>query len=284
MRRRRFLRALWDAFGRFNLNDGTAMAGFIAFSGLLSIFPFLIFAATLTGILVGEARSTEIIDALFRIAPEHVALTLEPVVHEVLGKRNRGVLTLSAIFAVWVASNAVEAFRIAFDRAYAVADPRSFLHNRAQAILMVFVGVAVAALLGLLIIFSPLLLIMAEDLAARPASWAASYLTYLCGIVVFVGFVMLMHMTLPGRSLDARRLWPGVLVTTVLWLGAAGGFTLYLSYVPSYTVTYGTLAGVIITLTFFYLTGATIIFGAELNAALHRLEPPSRTRDPWPSD
>jgi membrane protein len=36
-------------------------------------------------------------------------------------------------------------------------------------------------------------------------------------------------------------------------------------------VTYGTLAGVIITLMFFYLTGATIIFGAEVNAALNRI-------------
>lgn len=280
----RHLRALWDAWGRFNLNDGFAMAGFIAFSGLLSIFPFLIFAATLTGILVGEARSTEIIDALFNIAPEHVARTLEPVVHEVLGKQSQRVLTLSAVFAIWVASNAVEAFRIAFDRAYAVADPRSFLHNRAQAIVMVFVGAAVAALLGLMIIFSPLVLLTAENLAHRPIPWAASYLTYLCGILVFVGFLMLMHMTLPGRSLSARSLWPGVAVTTALWLVAAGSFTIYLSYTPSYTVTYGTLAGVIITLTFFYLTGATIIFGAELNAALHRLEPPSRARDPWPSD
>ena len=50
-------------------------------------------------------------------------------------------------------------------------------------------------------------------------------------------------------------------------------------------MTYGTLAGVIITLMFFYLTGATIIFGAEVNAALHRLAPPSHARrKQWPSD
>ena len=107
------------------------MAGFIAFSGLLSIFPFLIFAATLTGILVGRDRSDTIIEALFEIAPEHVAQTLAPVVEEVLGKQSGEVLTLSALFAIWVASSAVEAFRIAFDRAYAVPDPRGFIQNRA---------------------------------------------------------------------------------------------------------------------------------------------------------
>jgi membrane protein len=280
----RFLRALWDALDRFNLNDGWVMSGSIAFSGLLSVFPFLIFAATLTGILVGGTRSTEIIDALFAIAPEHVALTLEPVVVEVLGKRSQGILTLSALFAIVVASNAVESFRIAFDRAYAVADPRGFFTNRALAIVMVFVGAIVAALLGLMIIFSPLLLAAAERFANREVPLVAGYLTYSLGVLVFAGFVLMMHMALPGRKISLRRIWPGVLVTTVIWLAAAGAFSVYLSFTPTYTVTYGTLAGVIITLMFFYLTGATIIYGAELNAALHRLAPRAAAERPWPSD
>ena len=281
----RLLRRLWDAFERFNLNDGWPMAGYIAFSGLLSIFPFLIFAATLTGMIVGEARSTQIIDALFNIAPEHVALTLEPVIVEVLGKQSNSILTLSAVFAIYVASNAVEAFRIAFDRAYAVSDPRGFFQNRLLAVFLVFIGAIVAALLGLLIIFSPLFMLMAESFANRPIPFAAGYLTYGFGVLVFAGFVLLMHLTLPGRAIALRRLWPGVVVTTVLWLLAAGGFTYYLRFTPTYTVTYGTLAGVIITLMFFYLTGATIIFGAEVNAALHRLAPPSHARrKQWPSD
>jgi len=280
----RFIRTLWDALYSFNMNDGSAMAGFIAFSGLLSIFPFLIFAATLTGIMVGSARSAEVIDALFGIAPAHVALTLEPVIVEVLGKQSQSVLTLSAIFAVYVASNAVEAFRIAFDRAYAVVDPRSFVHNRLIAILIVFVGAIVAALLGFMIIFSPLLLLVAESFAGRPIPGFAAYITYGFGILVFVGFVMLMHVMLPGQTIGARRLWPGVMVTTALWLMAAGGFTLYLSFVPSYTVTYGTLAGVIITLMFFYLTGATIIYGAEVNAALDRRGAGIETGGGWSSD
>ena len=139
------------------------MSGFIAFSGLLSLFPFLIFAATLIGIMVGSERSEPIIEALFEIAPEHVALTLAPVVEEVLGKQSSEVLTLSALFAIWVASNAVEAFRIAFDRAYAVPDPRNFFENRALAIGIVFLGAIVAALLGVSILFSPLILRFVQE-------------------------------------------------------------------------------------------------------------------------
>jgi membrane protein len=270
-RTRRFLHVLWDAFNGFNgTNDGWSMAGFIAFSGLLSQFPFLIFAATLIGIVVGQDRSDEIIDALFRIAPPHVALTLEPVVVEVLGKQSREVLTIAAVFAIWVASNAVEAFRIAFDRAYQVDDPRNFFQNRALAIGLVFLGALVSALLGVSILLSPLIIGYADNLIPVPIPPEAGYITYAFGLAVLVAFLTVMHRTLPGRSMRGTRIWPGVLVTTVMWVIAATGFSVYLSYTPSYTIIYGTLAGVIITLMFFYITGATIIYGAEVNAALDR--------------
>ena len=269
---RRWFRVLWDAFDGFNVNDGSAMAGFIAFSALLSLFPFLIFAATLTGILLGETRSDSVIEALFEIAPEHVALTLEPVVEEVLSKRSGEVLSLSALFAIWVASNAVEALRIAFDRAYQVPDPRNFFQNRALAIGLVFLGAVVAALLGFSILLSPLILRIAQETAHLRLPVVAGYLSYGLGVLVFIGFVFVMHRTLPGRQPAGGRLWPGVLTTTILWVVFATGFSIYLSYTPTYTVTYGTLAGVIVTLMFFYLTGATIIYGAEVNAALNRFE------------
>ena len=268
---RRLIRVIWVAIDRFNRNDGSAMAGFIAFSGLLSLFPFLIFAATLTGIWVGSDRSDSIIEALFDIAPEHVALTLSPVVEDVLSRQSGEVLTVSALFAIWVASSAVEAFRIAFDRAYAVPDPRSFIENRALAILLVFIGAVVAALLGISILFSPLILRLMQQVLMVPVPEIAKYLTYGFGVLVFVGFLLMMHRMLPGRRVKGSRLWPGVVVSTFLWVTAASAFSTYLSFTPTYTVTYGTLAGVIITLMFFYITGAAIIFGAEVNAALNQM-------------
>jgi len=268
---RRAFRVVWVAVDRFNRNDGSAMAGFIAFSGLLSLFPFLIFATTLTGIMFGGEQSDSIIESLFEIAPTHVAQTLEPVVTEVLSKQSGEILTVSAMFAIWVASSAVEAFRIAFDRAYAVPDPRGFIENRALAIMLVFIGAIVAALLGVTILFSPLILRFFETVLLVSIPPVASYVTYFCGVMVFIGFLMIMHRVLPGRRLKSARLWPGVLVSTFLWVVFALGFSIYLSFTPAYTVIYGTLAGVIITLMFFYLTGAVIIYGAEFNAAMNRI-------------
>ena len=147
------------------------MAGFIAFSGLLSLFPFLIFAATLTGIMVGQRP----------VGIDHRGAVRDRAASTWRRRSSRWswrcwasraseVLTLSALFAIWVASNAVEAFRIAFDRAYAVPDPRGFIQNRALAIGLVFIGAVVAALLGVSILFSPLIL---RFLRARAAGAGA---------------------------------------------------------------------------------------------------------------
>lgn len=266
---KRFFRIFWDAFNRFNRNDGAAMAGFIAFTGLLSIFPFLIFSATLIGIMVGPARTDEIVGALFQIAPAHVALTIEPVIDEVLNKKSGSVLTLSALFAIWVASNAVEAMRTALDRAYRVVDRRGVVVGRGLSIGFVFLGVLVSALLGLSVLLSPLIIRLAQSVAGVRLPGFTTYLSYGFGLAVFCGFLLAMHRHLPGERLKLKRLWPGVLVTTLLWMASASAFSAYLNYAPSYTVTYGALAGVIVVLLFFYITGATIIYGAEVNAAIN---------------
>ena len=187
-----------------------------------------------------------------------------------LKRRGGGVLTISALFAIWVASNAVEAFRIAFDRAYKVDDRRHFITGRLLAIGFVLLGAVVTALLGFSVILSPLLLHLAEQWSGERVPGGAGFLIYSFGLIVFTGFLFLMHRHLPGERLPLNRLWPGVVVSTVLWMFGAVFFSFYLRYAPSFTVTYGALTGVVITLLFFYLTGAVIIFGAEVNAAWNR--------------
>jgi membrane protein len=258
-----------DALNGYWRNDGDAFAGYIAFSGLLAIFPFLIFVTMLIGTLLGERQSDELTHALFDIVPSHITRTLEPVAEEVVAGASDRILTLSALFAIYVASNAVESFRVAFDRAYRVIDPRGFIRARLVAIAYVFMGALVSALLGASILLTPLIIQLARSYGI-PVPGFASYLANGFGLLVFTGFVYLLHRTLPGRGMKGHMLWPGVLLTTVVWLIAAVGFSVYLSYTPTYSVTYGALAGVIITLMFFYITGAVVIFGAELNAALNR--------------
>jgi len=261
-------RLLRTAYRRFEKDDGVAMAGYIAFSSLLAIFPFLIFSASLVGLLVGPEQNEQAVEALFRVAPEHIAQTLEPVLHEVLIDRGQGVLTLSILVAIFLASNAVDAFRVAFDRAYDVTKSLGFFKKRVISVGFVFLGALVAVIMAVSIIFTPLLFQLAERWLGISLPTSMAFLIFVLGVAVFVLFLTIFHLFLPSQSMKNKRIWPGIVVSVVLWLGGAVAFSIYLSLTPTYAVTYGTLTGVIILAVFFYLTGVAIIFGAEVNAVL----------------
>jgi membrane protein len=260
---------LFAAVKRFGNDMGSVLAGNIAYSLMLAVVPFLIFATALTGFVVGAEASQTALSALFSATPEHVAQTLKPVLLEVVGERRGGLLTLSALATIWAASNGVEAVRIGLDRAYDVDDARHVALSRLISISVVLVGFAIFTVLSALIVFAPLVFVMIERWTPIDIPFAADLVRYVLGLTVLAGALWPMHRLLPSRSMRGLKLWPGILASVVIWGAAATGLSIYLAYAPSYTVTYGTLAGVIVTLLFFYLTGVALIFGAEVNAVVN---------------
>lgn len=276
-----FLRAV---FKRFSEDEGTVIAGYIAYAAMLAGMPFLIFAVSVAGILIGQEHSGEAVDALFKAVPGHVAQTLEPVLQEVIGKRRGGIATLSLLGTIWAASNGVEAIRIGLDRAYDVNKARGFVLRRIIAVIFVFVGFFTFAVLAVLIIFAPLIFRLLDHYLGLQVPGAADLARYLVGAAVLLSFFWVMHRILPSRNMTGMRLMPGILASVVIWGLIASALSVYLAYAPSYTLTYGTLAGVIVTLLFFYLTAIAIIFGGQVNAELNaeRLAAASRPDDGAP--
>jgi len=263
------IRFLREMFRRFGEDQGAVLAGYIAYSAMLSSMPFLIFTITFAGIVVGERYSNEAVELLFNAVPEHVARTLEPVLNEVLTVRGNSVLTLSALGTIYAASNGVEAVRIGLDRAYDIEAPRNFLLNRAISIGVVVLGFIVFGLLALLIVFAPLAFQLLEALTTIQIPAGAAIARYLVGAMLLYGFLWLLHHILPARPMWKKTVWPGIFVSIMLWIVMASAVSLYVSLTPSYSLTYGALTGVIVTLLFFYLTGVAIILGAEVNAVLN---------------
>lgn len=253
----------------FAANDGAAIAGYMAYTGLLSLFPFLIFTAELLGKVFGEAGVTPTMDFLFTVLPWHVAQTLEPAVREVLDAKPPDLISLYAVIALWIASNAFEALRAALDRAYGLVGERHFVVGRLISICFTLGGVAAFVVISLFVIVAPTARALAPDIpfVSIPLGMVSHWVLLGIGTAVMLVFLFVMHYRLPARR-PKGPLVPGVLVTAVLWIALASLFSIYFQYVPSYSVTYGTLAGVIVCLLFFYISGAIFIFGAEINAAL----------------
>lgn len=256
------------------------LAGHIAYTGLLSIFPFLIFLASLAGFLGNFIDGLASVDATFELLPADVARTLQPVINEVLRSQDGGLLTLGLLGALWVASNGFDALRIALNTAYDLDEPRPWWQMKLGSIGAVVIGGIVFILLSILIILGPLIWkgILWISPLSQDDRWAYSLLRYSISSFLLFTAVMALHRWLPGRRMSLRSLFPGALATTILWLVFASLFSLYVANLGNFSATYGSLGGVIVTLLFFYVSAVLFIFGAELNAALLRQKgraPPS---------
>jgi len=263
------------AIKNFIRDDGSALAGYMAYTALLCLFPFLISATALCGLLIGPEGVEPVMNFLFANIPEHVAKTIRPVLEEVVRNRSSNVLSLSALGAIWIASNGFEALRTGLERAYMVKNYRSWWRNRLISISFVFIALVAFFLLTILIVFGPSLIALADEFTGVLKA-AEGYIgvdlkvwvsfRYTFGALILIVFLVLLHHILPAERPPVPIL-RGVLVTVFLWMVLASAFSIYFRFVPSYAITYGALGGVIATLLFFYVSAAIFIFGAEINAA-----------------
>jgi membrane protein len=250
------------------VDEGLVLAGYIAFTAFLSLFPFLIFLAALAGFLGDRETADRFIEAMFEFMPDDVAETLAPAVGEVVGARHGGLLTFGILFTLWFASNGFEALRTGLNRAYGVSEQRAIWWLRLQSIAFVISGGLIILFLSLVVVLGPLVWRVLGPTVDQMLETRLVFGTarYVFAAVLLFGALILLHRWLPNTRQALRRILPGVAATTVLWLLGASVFAWYVGHLTDYSVYYGSLGGVAITLMFFYVSAIIFIFGAEINA------------------
>jgi membrane protein len=272
------IRRIWkiseDAFVRFNKNEGWAIASHIALSALMALFPFLIFVTALAASLFG---SLELADETARILleawPEVIAEPLEREIRNVMRGLRGDVLTFAVAIAIFFASSGIESLRIGLNRAYGVRETRPWWLLRIESIAYVIVGAAAMLALSFLVVLYPLM----WTTAIQYASWFERFENLLefvrlaAAAIVLIVALFVAYWWLPAGSRRFHEIWPGILVTLMLWLGAGIVFGRYLAnFAYAYVTYYAGLASVMASLVFLYLVAMIFIFGAELNAAITR--------------
>jgi membrane protein len=266
-------RVLADSLGHLNDDDGWAMASHVALSALMAIFPFLIFVTALAG-FIGDAKlAGSLTDLLFATWPRIVAAPIAAEVHRVVTAANGGLLTVSALVAIYLASNGVGAVRTALNRAYRVIEHRPFLTIQIQNFVFVVIGAVTGLTLAILGLLGPLLFAELTRWLPRLAAFQGTFSLLRFGVTSGLVVIVLVaaHVWLPARRPAVRRLWPGIAITLVLWLIAAAIFAAYLDRFANYVATYAGLASAVTAIFFLYLVALAMIFGAEFNATLKRL-------------
>jgi len=273
-------RTLWQAYYQFEKDNGWMMAGHIAFMGLFALFPFLIFLLALAGFLgQGEAADTSV-ELGLELLPPDVASALKPAIDEVRNAPHAGLITFGILATLWVSSSGLEALRHALNLAYDVGDPPAFWRTRLESLLLTILAAVVVIVVTILLIVIPLVLQAVQALFER-ADLQRVYFAGArdaLGFLLLLGLLMLLYRVLPNVRLRAMEVVPGAVVAWLLWLAVVWGYTVYLRSVPSYSVTYGSLGGIVVTLFFFYISALLFIYGAEINSVLRRRNEDRRAR------
>jgi len=268
-------RLLWQSYYNFDKDNGWMMAGHIAYMGLFALFPFLIFVVALAGFLGQGAAADNSVQLGLELLPNDVASALRPAIDEVRRAPHAGLMTFGILATLWAASSGLEALRHALNRAYAVADQPSFWRTRLESLFLTILAAIVVIVVTILLVVVPLVLDAVQILFHREAGAPAAGDYFggsreAAGFLLLLGLLMLLYRVLPNVRLRATEVVPGAVLAWALWLGAVWGYTLYLRAVPSFSITYGSLGGIIVTLFFFYISALLFVFGAEFNSVLRR--------------
>lgn len=252
-------------------NDGFIHAGNLAYMAVLAIFPFFITGAAIFSFIGEESERAASVNAILLALPPVVADVIGPVARDVIEQRSGWLLWAGGLFGLWTVSSLIETIRDILRRAYGTQATAAFWKYRlfSAGIIVLAVVLLMLSLIAQVLIGAAQEVIDAyfPQLSDILGKLALSRLIPAAGLF---GSLYLLFYTLTPHVYRARGYpkWPGALLVTGWWIMVTIILPPLLRSVFSYNLTYGSLAGMMIALFFFWLVGLGMVMGAELNAAL----------------
>ena len=266
-------RAIWNAIYELFADSGFSMAGAVAFSFVLSLFPFCIFLGAFAGYFGGAGLAKAAVEQLFQVLPGPVASVIEPEVMAVMGQSRFGLLTVGALVALFFATSAIESLRAALNIAYRVKETKTYPMCLLQSAFLVLLSA-----LGLLAMawgivvgpqladrFKPVWLLWLTD-----RGWTNFLIRYVIVATAIGAQLLAYHLFLTAGHRRLVDVLPGVVLSIALWILEANLFTSWLR-VNDYSRFYAGLTQLMSALVFFQLAAIIVILGAEVNRALAEL-------------
>ena len=268
-----FFKRLYKRYEDHAVADSAATLGYYF---VFALFPFLFFLATLAAFIPHVQSSVDTLLERARVLlPAEAMGIIERRLRGLLASTKPHLLTLGLAAALYSASRGVNSVRTALNRAYDVKESRPLWKTELLAYgmtlgggLLVLVGIAVLVAGGSAGLWAARHLYVADGYVAvlRWSRWPITTLAIMLAAA-------LSYYLLPDVRQKFRFMTPGSVIGTLVWFLASWSFAVYVSHFGSYDVTYGSIGGVIVLLTWFYITGFILLMGGEINAIIEDASP-----------
>lgn len=256
--------------------DNAAAVGYYF---LFALFPFLLFVVTLCAFLPLATPVEEFLDRARPIVPAQAMALVEEYLAGLISRRRPQLLTVGLLLSFWSASRAVDAVRRVLNLAHGVPESRSRLRTELLSWGLTLTGVLLAtAAASTLLAGSGLGLRIARTLGVQSAFLSIMpWLRWPALGAIFMVAAGLAYWLLPDVKVRFRFVAPGAAAGALTWVLVTWGFGHYAAGFGDYDVTYGSLGGVMVLLTWLFLSAFIILVGGELNAVLERARPAVKT-------
>lgn len=255
-----------------NLTDWAAALTYYA---VLALFPGLIVLVALLGLLGSPDTFTALLEIVRQVGPDSAVDTFAGPIQSVISEKQTAgaLLGFGVITALWSASGYVGAFFRAANTIYEVAEGRPFWKLRPLQIAVTVGMVLLLALVAVAVVVTgPLAEAVGNVIGLGSLTvtiWSIAKWPVLVGVVMFM-FAVLYYVSPNVRPPRFRWFTVGGAAALVLWVVSSGLFGVYVANFGAYNKTYGALGGVILFLTWVWISNLALLVGAELNSELER--------------
>jgi membrane protein len=235
----------------YGASQASNYAAALAFAGLLAMFPMMLGALAIIGLVVRDpVLEARFLTLLLQMFPNTAQPQLTDALHSVSQSAGWiGLVSLGGL--IWSASGVFATMEFALTQIFGTKQ-RDMLRQKAMGLVMMLVlvvgvGITVAAnsIVGLF-----------------PMAWVTSVVV---GAVVMVALLILLYRFVPNRTFRFKDVLPGALLAGVLIELLSLGFPLYQRLSHGFN-TYGAQFGLFFLLAaWLYLVSQALLFGAVFN-------------------
>ena len=269
------------------INDHELMtrASAVAFYAMLATVPFLALVLTIAVQLLpdvtrgfapahgmGDKTVIQLEETLKDLFPENAYKIVEEQISRIQSHPPVGLLSLGLLITIWTVSTLFIAIMDSMNRIEGVDETRSFLRLRLVAIFMTLIEAVILVGSLLLILGWPIVLRWMGVSSASAAAlltaiqWAGLFVAVLSSFAVafYIG---------PDSKQRWEWITPGSVIGTICFLLASLGFRIYIQNWTSYDKTYGSLAGVVVLMFWFWITSLVLLVAAQMNKVIEDASP-----------
>ncbi|WP_437709981.1 YhjD/YihY/BrkB family envelope integrity protein [Sorangium sp. So ce448] len=252
----RAAKAVWSVIVSLDRHNGPRAASAMAFDAFLSLIPLAAFAGYVLSRI--HQWSDVVVRPILQAAPPDVAkLVSEELIRL---SQSSAVAPISITGFLWITSSGLSTAMGVFDTIYNTRE-RPWYVRRAIAAACVMASLAVVPVVaGVGVLIGTL----SGSTGARIVAFALPGGLVICMVAAFF------RISIQRPNIERRRIFPGAVLTVVLWSAVSTLFSLYVATLGRYATFYGSLATVAIFLFWLWLLALALLIGGELNARLER--------------